>query len=938
MPGDFSRQTYRPEKHFGRVLLQQGRVQLDADWNEQQTLEQRRLETETLDIVGPAGAPLHDSGFQVGVQSGRLTLSPGRFYLDGILLQQDLPQAPLFLDAQPDCPVPAGSPAGTLPGLDAPPVPGRYAVYLDAWERTISSIEDPDLRETALGGPDTTVRSKVVWQAKLSPLAPDAHCTDFVAPAPSSGTLQAKATGSGVPDACMVPPSAHYSGLENQLYRVEVHQPGDLSTATFKWSRENASVAAAIESASGQILLMHDLGRDVVLGFSVGQWVELLDDAAELGPGRGTLLKIEAIDRPNRKVTIDASTPVPSFDPNGHPKLRRWENPATSAAGGIALGGGWLDLEASIQVKFGAGTYRAGDHWTFPARTAVDSETGKVEWPTDPVTHDPLPQGPEGILHHYAVLGTVDFTTGGFDPKSLSDCRKVFPPLTEIDAGGCCSVTAKPGAGWESVFAAIPDGADAAICLPPGEFPLAAPLVVRGKGNLRIAGSGPSSRIVVSSGEGGILFQEDLSVEISDLSIQAGTVSRSGGLQGALDFQGVPRVRVHGVRARNAAAPAFGSAAIRILDVGPSGKPVVLDARVTGSELVVGALQVGLLVVDADRLTVADNAISVDPSATNPSIGSVVSDKKFRIGLRRQILNSLTAVQAARLRVLDAAKSGTEAQAASTAAERRIAVARAGQGPQTEVLDKVTIAGHTVEFRTTPQLLGKWQVLAAKQIPADSVGSSTELAAALGKLASKVVLGQVATDVAKPILHVIDGLLSSDLVAGRQGIVVGGSKAGDIRIVGNTVRGFVQGIHAGFSHRGQTPAQHDSATVLRIRDNSVQVRLPNGATGERHGIFVGNVSSTWIEDNRIDILRGGQSTHLSIDGIRAYGVFGRLLVVRANEITGSTTGILVHPVAALRNATGAIPRSQWLVADNMAPSAQAVVVAPNTVRKVENYG
>ena len=35
MRGDFSRDTFDPVKHFSRVLQQQGRVQLDADWNEQ---------------------------------------------------------------------------------------------------------------------------------------------------------------------------------------------------------------------------------------------------------------------------------------------------------------------------------------------------------------------------------------------------------------------------------------------------------------------------------------------------------------------------------------------------------------------------------------------------------------------------------------------------------------------------------------------------------------------------------------------------------------------------------------------------------------------------------------------------------------------------------------------------------------------------------------
>ena len=35
MRGDFSRQTFEAEQHYSAVLLQQGRVQLDADWNEE---------------------------------------------------------------------------------------------------------------------------------------------------------------------------------------------------------------------------------------------------------------------------------------------------------------------------------------------------------------------------------------------------------------------------------------------------------------------------------------------------------------------------------------------------------------------------------------------------------------------------------------------------------------------------------------------------------------------------------------------------------------------------------------------------------------------------------------------------------------------------------------------------------------------------------------
>ena len=38
MRGDFTRDSFNPAKAYTRVLMQQGRVQLDADWNEQNSI------------------------------------------------------------------------------------------------------------------------------------------------------------------------------------------------------------------------------------------------------------------------------------------------------------------------------------------------------------------------------------------------------------------------------------------------------------------------------------------------------------------------------------------------------------------------------------------------------------------------------------------------------------------------------------------------------------------------------------------------------------------------------------------------------------------------------------------------------------------------------------------------------------------------------------
>ena len=58
MKGDFTRETFNPRDHFNRVLMQQGRVMMDADWNEQEAIEAYLERTEAVDVIGLCGAPM----------------------------------------------------------------------------------------------------------------------------------------------------------------------------------------------------------------------------------------------------------------------------------------------------------------------------------------------------------------------------------------------------------------------------------------------------------------------------------------------------------------------------------------------------------------------------------------------------------------------------------------------------------------------------------------------------------------------------------------------------------------------------------------------------------------------------------------------------------------------------------------------------------------
>ena len=164
MKGDISRDTFDAKKHYSGVVMQQGRVQLDADWNEQQDIHRRRAEIQDKDVVGAAGAPLHDAGFQIATDGTSLTIGPGRYYVDGLLCenevaldylnQPDYPRAPAIVDAM------NAAQATAL------------IVYLRVWRRMISALDDPSIRETALGGPETTLRVKTSWQVRVLPVTP----------------------------------------------------------------------------------------------------------------------------------------------------------------------------------------------------------------------------------------------------------------------------------------------------------------------------------------------------------------------------------------------------------------------------------------------------------------------------------------------------------------------------------------------------------------------------------------------------------------------------------------------------------------------------------------------------------------------------------------------------------------------------------------------
>lgn len=466
MKADLSRATFDKARRYRSVRMQQGRVQLDADFNEQQDILNHRIEIETRDSLGPVAVPIDNPGFGLTPAGTDLSISAGRLYVDGLLCENP---AATTVANQPDLPdtaspvLPAGASLLPLPPVGvtaasitgvvvfnasnavAPP-DGTYLAYLETWQRHLSPLDlpvgDTSMREVALGGPDTCTREKTVWQVKLlragdlgaplTCLSSNIAAWNTLTAAPD-GRLAARAEATIPPKTpCQLPPEAGYRLLENHLYRVEIHDDGSVTgKARYKWSRDNGSLASRVVRWLGDPIAdefeVASIGRDDVLAITAGCWVEFYDDTHELLGQPGPLVPVVRTE--GNVVTVDLTKLIghaldqAMFPRN--PRVRRWDGVAEIKPAAIASATGWEELaQDGIELKFAPGSYRIGDYWLIPARTA----TAAIEWPQE--AGKPAFQAPAGVLRAFARLALLEFAAGAWTLKS--DCRPLFPSLTEL--------------------------------------------------------------------------------------------------------------------------------------------------------------------------------------------------------------------------------------------------------------------------------------------------------------------------------------------------------------------------------------------------------------------------------------------------------------------------------------------------------------------------
>ncbi len=441
MAGDYTRFTFKPQRDHSGVFKQQGRVDLDADFNELIEIIDRRWRSETIDIISHCVVPntTPDAFLITPTAMGNFDIGIGRMYVDGIQVenhglppleyQADLGEtrgtAPIPYDDQPYLPAP-------LPPALAAGANTTDLIYLDVWQREVTVLEDPSIREIALGGPDTTTRIQSVWQVRVLENVGSHGCGDDIAIweqtiAPSAGRLTTSAVAPPASDdPCIISPTGGYRGLENRLYRVEIHSTGPIgggAPAKFKWFRNTLAYTVSAIPSPTQVTVQQ-VGRDQVLRFEVGNWIEITDDFRELQGLAGHMAQITAIDEANRILTFAPAIPgamnFDATDPSRHTRVRRWDQSQNVDANGLLdVTAGPIDIEDGIRVSFSldpaGGNFKIGDYWAFAARTT----DGSVEV----LQNAP----PRGILHHYCRLGFIHWGTD-IQSTTFTDCREHWPP------------------------------------------------------------------------------------------------------------------------------------------------------------------------------------------------------------------------------------------------------------------------------------------------------------------------------------------------------------------------------------------------------------------------------------------------------------------------------------------------------------------------------
>lgn len=450
MATDIARLSFDPARHYTGVAAQQGRVTLEAEQNEQRIIDAEERRLELIDIIGPAGTP--DNGYAIAAATGSdFTISAGTMYAGGLRVALD---HSILYSNQPDWLDHTDDPDWIAP--DGKTGPNEH-IILVLQERDVTAVEDPALREAALGGPDGSARTillqhiqrKPTDKADCSKALPDqehAWASQGLIFDPATLQLRSESrllvTWQGTPDPpdpCEPVSTGGYLGAENQLIRVQVTAVDPVKGAfDLVWGWDNASFLYRVtaDGSANPVLTLDRSPADDYHRPRAGQAVQVLRAAAEL---RSTDAWIEGYvaalhgqvavltapyDPDTKTVQFPEALPATYTDPKQTSQLylRVWEEHLTGNTIGtpITLTGTGVQVTISLD---GPGPVHADDYWCIGVRPSTSTQVY-------PGRYLRTPQPPDGPRQWACPLAVI--SSGGKPLAVVKDCRRQFRPLIDL--------------------------------------------------------------------------------------------------------------------------------------------------------------------------------------------------------------------------------------------------------------------------------------------------------------------------------------------------------------------------------------------------------------------------------------------------------------------------------------------------------------------------
>ena len=317
-------------------------------------------------------------------------------------------------------------------------------------------------------------------------------------------------------------------------------------------------------------------------------------------------------------VTLTATSPTGVIAYGKNPKIRRWDQTDPTATNGVLTATTPVDLENGVQVTFGGPMLYAGDYWMIPARTAINEETGTLDYPA-------TAQTASYSAHNLCSLAVITFdpTAGWGTP---TDCRIPFPPLTGLpkaSGGGCCT-TVTVGDGKTSTgqytdigtaIAGLPSSGGV-VGIEAGSYTIATPIVVPDGVTLR----GCPGQTIILADAGAFIVEGD-EVTVSGISFEIGTAAAVATRPGAgvSDLSLIDNIVLSRTHGKTGTAPYAFSFSADTANVARN------TLRLCGIEVQPDSANVSILankIVDASGRGISIGSQSAAAPATTASTGS----------------------------------------------------------------------------------------------------------------------------------------------------------------------------------------------------------------------------------------------------------------------------------------------------------------------------